>query len=55
MAGRTGSQDRGKVEKADGGYRVTALKVFASGVPGGDVFMTSAILKRSRPREPIKP
>jgi acyl-CoA dehydrogenase len=34
----------GTAERADGGYRVTARKVFASGAPGGDLFLTSAIL-----------
>jgi acyl-CoA dehydrogenase len=33
----------GVAEKAEGGYRVTARKVFASGSPGGHVFMTMAI------------
>lgn len=33
----------GRAEKVDGGYRVTARKVFASGSPAGDLFMTMAI------------
>jgi alkylation response protein AidB-like acyl-CoA dehydrogenase len=33
----------GRAEKVDGGYRVTARKVFASGAPGGDLFMTMAV------------
>ena len=33
----------GVAEKAEGGYRVTARKVFSSGSPGGHVFMTMAI------------
>jgi acyl-CoA dehydrogenase len=33
----------GRTEKVDGGYRVTARKVFASGAPAGDLFMTMAI------------
>src|SRR5262245_34684765 len=35
----------GKAEKVDGGYRITARKVFASGAPAGDLLMTSAILE----------
>jgi indole-3-acetate monooxygenase len=34
----------GKAEKVDGGYRITARKVFASGCPSGDLLMTSAVL-----------
>jgi acyl-CoA dehydrogenase len=33
----------GKAEKVDGGFRVTARKVFGSGGPGGHVLMTMAI------------
>jgi alkylation response protein AidB-like acyl-CoA dehydrogenase len=33
----------GRAEKVDGGYRVTARKVFASGSPSGDLFMTMAV------------
>ncbi len=33
----------GRAEKADGGYRVTGRKVFASGAPAGDLFMTMAV------------
>lgn len=33
----------GRAEKVDGGYRVTARKVFASGAPAGDLFMTMAV------------
>ena len=33
----------GRAEKVDGGYRVTARKVFASGSPAGDLFMTMAV------------
>jgi indole-3-acetate monooxygenase len=35
----------GKAEKVDGGYRITARKVFASGAPSGDLLMTSAVLE----------
>jgi acyl-CoA dehydrogenase len=33
----------GKAEKVDGGYRIHARKVFASGAPSAHVFVTSAI------------
>ncbi len=33
----------GRAEKVDGDYRITARKVFASGSPVGDVFMTMAV------------
>jgi len=35
----------GKAEKVDGGYRITARKVFSSGSPAGDLMMTGAILE----------
>jgi alkylation response protein AidB-like acyl-CoA dehydrogenase len=42
----TGANDwlesNGAVEKADGGYKVTAKKPFASGSPAGDILVTSA-------------
>jgi alkylation response protein AidB-like acyl-CoA dehydrogenase len=34
----------GKAEKVDGGYRITARKVFTSGAPTGDILMTGAVL-----------
>jgi alkylation response protein AidB-like acyl-CoA dehydrogenase len=39
----------GRAERVDGGYRVTARKVFASGSPAGHLFMTMAI--HDDPRE----
>jgi alkylation response protein AidB-like acyl-CoA dehydrogenase len=33
----------GKAEKVEGGYRITARKVFSSGAPAGDLLMTGAI------------
>jgi alkylation response protein AidB-like acyl-CoA dehydrogenase len=35
----------GKAEKVDGGYRITARKVFSSGAPTGDLLMTGAVLE----------
>ena len=35
----------GKAEKVEGGYRISARKVFASGAPAGDLLMTGAILE----------
>lgn len=35
----------GKAEKVDGGYRITARKVFASGSPSANLFMTTAVLE----------
>jgi alkylation response protein AidB-like acyl-CoA dehydrogenase len=35
----------GKAEKVEGGYRITARKVFTSGAPTGSVFMTGAVLE----------
>jgi indole-3-acetate monooxygenase len=35
----------GKAEKVDGGYRISARKVFSSGAPTGDLLMTSAVLE----------
>ena len=33
----------GRAEKVEGGYRITGRKVFASGSPVGDLFMTTAV------------
>ncbi|MEX0971016.1 MAG: acyl-CoA dehydrogenase family protein [Paracoccaceae bacterium] len=33
----------GKAERVEGGYRITARKVFSSGAPAGDILMTGAI------------
>jgi alkylation response protein AidB-like acyl-CoA dehydrogenase len=33
----------GTAEKVDGGYRITARKIFSSGCPQGDLLMTSAV------------
>lgn len=33
----------GKAEKVDGGYKITARKLFVSGAPAGDLLMTSAV------------
>ena len=40
----------GKAEKVEGGYRITARKVFSSGAPTGDLLMTGAVLET--PGEP---
>lgn len=34
----------GTAERVDGGYRITARKVFSSGSPGGQLLVTSAVL-----------
>ena len=51
-AGRTGSRGSGKAEKVEGGYRITARKVFTSGAPTGDLLMTGAVLE-SRGEPPM--
>ena len=38
----------GKAEKVEGGYRITARKVFSSGAPAGDLLMTGAVLESRR-------
>ncbi len=35
----------GKAEKVEGGYRISARKIFSSGAPTGDILMTGAILE----------
>ena len=35
----------GKAEKVDGGYRITARKIFTSGAATGDILMTGAVLE----------
>ena len=35
----------GKAEKVEGGYRIDARKVFTSGAPAGNLFMTGAVLE----------
>ena len=35
----------GKAEKVDGGYRISARKVFSSGAPTGDLLMTCAVVE----------
>lgn len=35
----------GKAEKVEGGYRISARKIFTSGAPTGDILMTGAILE----------
>ncbi|MCX7354190.1 MAG: acyl-CoA dehydrogenase family protein [Alphaproteobacteria bacterium] len=37
----------GKAEKVEGGYRITARKVFTSGAPSGDLLMTGAVLEEA--------
>jgi acyl-CoA dehydrogenase len=43
----TGASDwlsgSGKLEKVEGGYRLTGKKIFGSGVPAGDVLMTTGV------------
>jgi acyl-CoA dehydrogenase len=33
----------GKLEKVEGGFRMTGRKIFGSGVPGGDILMTTGV------------
>ncbi|MEW9804454.1 acyl-CoA dehydrogenase family protein [Mesorhizobium marinum] len=39
----------GKAEKVEGGYRITARKVFTSGAAAGDILMTGAVLEGETP------
>jgi alkylation response protein AidB-like acyl-CoA dehydrogenase len=39
----------GKAEPVEGGYRITARKVFTSGAPAGDLLLTGAVLESSEP------
>lgn len=41
----------GKAERVEGGYRVTARKMFVSGAPAGNILMTSAVA--SEPEGPV--
>jgi acyl-CoA dehydrogenase len=38
-------QGSGRLEKVEGGYRLNARKVFASGSPAGDLFMTAGVVE----------
>ena len=38
----------GKAEKVEGGYKITARKIFSSGAPAGDLLMTGAVLEERR-------
>jgi alkylation response protein AidB-like acyl-CoA dehydrogenase len=40
----------GKAEKVEGGYRITARKVFTSGAEAGDILMTGAVLGGETPK-----
>jgi alkylation response protein AidB-like acyl-CoA dehydrogenase len=42
----------GKAEKVEGGYRITARKIFTSSAPAGDLFMTTAI-SENEPEGPM--
>jgi acyl-CoA dehydrogenase len=35
----------GKAERVEGGWRINARKVFASGIPAGDLFLTQAVFE----------
>lgn len=37
----------GKAERVEGGYKITARKVFSSGSPAGSIFMTTAVLEEA--------
>jgi len=40
----------GKAEKVEGGYRITARKVFTSGAEAGDILMTGAVFDGETPK-----
>ncbi len=40
----------GKAEKVEGGYRITARKMFVSGAPAGALLMTSAVVDEDGPK-----
>jgi indole-3-acetate monooxygenase len=42
----------GKAERVEGGYRITARKIFTSAAPAGDLFMTTA-LSENEPEGPM--
>jgi alkylation response protein AidB-like acyl-CoA dehydrogenase len=42
----------GKAERVEGGYKITARKVFTSGSPSGDLLMTGAVLE-GEPEGPL--
>ena len=37
----------GKAERVEGGFRITARKIFSSGAPAGDLLMTGAVLEEN--------
>jgi alkylation response protein AidB-like acyl-CoA dehydrogenase len=43
----------GEAQPADGGYRISARKAFCSGVPAGDLLVTSAVVRGDKGAEAI--
>jgi alkylation response protein AidB-like acyl-CoA dehydrogenase len=43
----------GKADKVDGGYRITARKIFTSGARAGDLLMTGAVLQAENEPETV--
>src|SRR5262245_13784659 len=43
----------GKAEKVEGGYKITARKIFASGAPTGNLMMTTAVLDADGPEPTV--
>jgi alkylation response protein AidB-like acyl-CoA dehydrogenase len=43
----------GRAERVDGGYRITARKVFASGAPAADLMLTMAVLDAEGPNPTV--